>query len=201
MFTCKSLGIAVLVAAMAWSLGASAGDLGVIADDESSYVAAVEVVENDQETPAGFADALRDAVLRAAAFYGDTGRPIVLKIELDRVHFKNVAAAILIGDDNQTRGHVAVVDQAGGQELGTFKVRVDAERPGDLAAEIGLDIVGAFDPTGAVDIAHAAGNASSAERDRGGTTAAMITNFADQTLRETFGDTRAEAARARARAH
>ncbi len=134
-------------------------------------------------------------MLRQAAFYGAAGTPIAVKIDVQRVHFKNPAAAMLIGDDNRTKGHVTVLDPASGQELGTFTVEVDAERSGDMAGEIALDVVGAFDPTGAVDVVHMAGDAGSAEMDRAGTTAAMIANFAAETLRQTFGDARARAAK------
>ena len=178
---------------LAWCAGASASGSGVAGP--GTYVATVDVSQNDAEAPAGLADALRDAVLKEAASYGDAGTPIAVKIEIDRVHFKNPAAAMLIGDDNRTEGRVRIVDPASGTELGSFSVEVDSSKPEDMAAEIGLDVAGAFDPTGAVDVAHMAGDAGSANIDRAGTTNRMITNFAEEALRRTFGDARARAAR------
>ena len=192
MFKGKSWSLVALLVALSWPACARTVP-GVVGADESTYVASVEIVQNDAKAPADFAGTLHDAMLGEAKFFGETGRPVILRIALDRVHFKNVAAAMLIGDDNRTQGDVAVIDQASGQELGHFTVEVDAEKPGDLAGEIALDVVGAFDPTGAVDIAHMAGDASAAETNRSGTIAAMIANFTAETMRQTFGDVRARA--------
>jgi hypothetical protein len=189
----KSWSVAALLVALAWSGCANARVAGVLGADDTAYVAAVEIVQNDTKAPPDFAGALHDALVGEAKFFGETGRPVILRIALDRVHFKNVAAAMLIGDNNWTEGRVAVVDQASGQQLGTFEIQVDAEKPGDLAGEIALDVVGAFDPTGAVDMAHMAGDASSAEINRAGTTAAMIANFTAETLRQAFGDAKTRA--------
>lgn len=187
--------LAALFAALIVCAGASTAALGTTPVDEATYIAAVEVVQDETIVPAVFANALREAVLREAAIYGAAGRPITLRIELNRVHYKNAAAAMLIGDDNQARGHVAVLDQSAGQQLSTFSVDVDGERPGEMAAEIALGVIGAFDPTGAVDMASMAGSAASADIDRAGAAAAMIANFTAETLRQTFGAARTRAAK------
>lgn len=180
-------------AAACLACGSSA--MGATIAGDTAYVATVEVVQHDADAPAGFADTLRETMVRDAAFYGPADKPMTVRIELDRVHFKNAAAAMLIGDDNQTSGHVYVLDQATGEQLDSFTVRVDAEKSGDFVGEIALDVVGAFDPTGAVEIAHAAGDAASADINRSGTGGAMIANFAGETLLHIFGKARTRAAR------
>jgi hypothetical protein len=171
--------------------------------NEQTHVGVVEVVRHDPGG-AGFDVLLRETVLRQASFYGDGGRPITLRIELERVHFKNPLKAMLIGDDNQARGRVSVIDPATGQETAAFKVQVDAERGGMSGASIAMAVIGAFDPTGVVDIGSAAGSAASADINRSGTARAMSANFAAETLRQTYGDARArevaKEAQARARA-
>jgi hypothetical protein len=162
-------------------------------ENESTYIGSVEVVEHDSSAPAVFAGTLREAVLTGAAFYGTIGRPITLRIDLDKVHFKNALRALTIGDDNQAEGRVAVFDPSTGQQLASFAVRADAEMSGDLASFIAISVIGAFDPTGIVDIASAIGSAASADIDRSGTTAAMRANLAAETLRQTFGDARTRA--------
>ena len=54
-------------------------------------------------------------------------------------------------------------------------------------------VLGAFDPTGLVDISAAAGSAASADINRAGTTGGMIINFTQQTLRQVFGDAKVKA--------
>ena len=165
---------------------------------DSPYVAAVEVVQHDKGAPAAFADGLRAAVLAEAALYGTTGQPIALTIDIEKVHLKNPMKAMLIGDDNQTAGHVAVADQASGQAAGKFPVRVDAER--HRGASIALCVIGALDPTGYADVAIMAASAGAAGVNRSGEEKAMDANFAAETLRQTFGDARAKAAHAAKRA-
>ena len=174
---------------------ASASVKGVVPAGSPAYVTTVEVVEPEATAPSAFAVALREAVIRQAALYGDAGRPIVLKVELQRVHFKNPVKAMLIGDDNQAKGQVSVVDVENGQPTATFKVRVDAERGGAFGQSIAEAIVGAFDPTGVVDWTTAVGHAASANINHSGTATNMIANFASETLRQTFGDTRTKAVR------
>ena len=129
----------------------------------ASYIANIEIVQNDNGAPAGFAEVLREAVQRGAALYGADGQPVTLKIEVDKVHLKNPVASMLIGDNNRARGHVTAVDATTGQVLGTFSIDVDADRKGEALA---MFIVGAIDPTGYVDIATTAASATSATVNR-----------------------------------
>ena len=185
------MGVLALGAASA----AGASVKGVVPADSPAHVATVEVVEAEATAPSAFAVALREAVIRQAALYGDAGRPIALKVELQRVHFKNPVKAMLIGDDNQAKGQVSIVDVENGQQTVTFKVRVDAERGGAFGQSIAEAIVGALDPTGVVDWTTAVGHAASANINYSGTASNMIANFASETLRQTFGDTRTKAVR------
>jgi hypothetical protein len=160
--------------------------------NEQAHVGAVEVVLRESSAPPAFADLVRVAVLQQAAAYGEAGHPITLRIDMERVHFKNALKAMIVGDDNQAKGQVVVVDPATGQQTATFAVQVNADR-GISGASIAMTIVGAFDPTGLVDLGTAAGEANSANFDRRGTAAQMSANFAAETLRHTFGDARAKA--------
>ena len=162
--------------------------------NEPTYVAAVEVVQGDAAIPDGFADALRTVVLTEAAFYGTTGRPITVRIDLNRVHFKNVLQAMIVGDNNDARGQVTVLDTSVGQQMARFAVRVDAERShGVSGGGVAMGVLEVLDPTGILAIGHAVGSASSADINRSGTAVAMRANFADETLRQTFGDARTRA--------
>jgi hypothetical protein len=161
--------------------------------DEPTFIGAVDIVTHDTSAPPAFAESLRGLVLTEGAAYGTTGRPISVKIDLERVHFKNALRALTIGDDNQAKGHVAVFDAATGRQLANFPVQVDADTAGLSMSAIALTVVGAFDPTGAVDIASTVGDAASADINRSGTAAAMRANFAAETLRQTFGDARTRA--------
>ncbi len=185
-------GLAGLTAAL--TLGACASTPAPSAN-EQTHVAAVEVTHAVAAGPGAesFSVLLRAAVARQAHLYGDEGRAITLRIDLERVHFKNPLKAMLIGDDNQAKGRVSVLDAATGQETGSFKVQVDAERGGLSGASIALAVLGAFDPTGMIDVGSAAGSAASADIDRSGTAGQMSVNFAAETLRQTYGDARANA--------
>ena len=185
-------GLAGLTAAL--TLGACASTPAPSAN-EQTHVAAVEVTHAVAAGPGAesFSVLLRAAVARQAHLYGDEGRAITLRIDLERVHFKNPLKAMLIGDDNQAKGRVSVLDPATGQETGSFKVQVDAERGGLSGASIALAVLGAFDPTGMIDVGSAAGSAASADIDRSGTAGQMSANFAAETLRQTYGDARANA--------
>ncbi len=189
----KLLALAGLAWALAIGVAAAAPARGVAPADGSMHVAAVEVVQNDSATPPAFADILKAAVLGEAALYGDAGRPITLRIEVDKVHLKNAAKAMLMGDDNSAKGRVVVVDASTGSPLGTFAVKVNASRGGFNGAAVGMTLLGALDPTGYVDVATTAASAGSGT-DRSGAEARMSANFATETLRRTFGDARARAA-------
>jgi hypothetical protein len=194
MFCGKPLSFASLLAVLlALCACANPAARGVMFENESTYIGSVEVVEHDTSAPAAFTGTLREAVLTGAAFYGTTGRPITLRIELDRVHFKNALRALTIGDDNEVKGRVAVLDPSTGQQLASFAIHADAEMSGDLAAFIAISVIGALDPTGIVDIVSAIGDAASANIDRSGTTTAMRANLAAEALRQTFGDARTRA--------
>jgi hypothetical protein len=177
----------------ALTLGACATAAGGISANELTYVQSVQVIEHDASAPAAFADSLREAVIAGAAFYGATGRPIALRIDLDKVHFKNALRALTIGDDNQAVGRVAVLDPLTGQQLGSFGVDVNAEASGLSVSFFAIAVVGAFDPTGIVDIAAAVGDAASADINRSGTAAGMRANLTAETLRQTFGDAKTRA--------
>jgi hypothetical protein len=190
--TRKSWSFALLFAALA--LGACASTaVGVTSLTEPTYVASVEVIAHDNSIPPAFADALREAVLNEAAFYGQAGRPMTLKIDLDRVHFKNALQALIIGDDNEAKGRVTVLDTAAQTQMGAFEVQVDAERSGMSGGSIAMAVVGAVDPTGYVDIGTTLASAASADINRSGTAVQMRANFAADTLRQTYGDARARA--------
>ncbi len=160
--------------------------------NQQTYVATVEIA-HEPKGAADFSSILREAVIREAALYGHDGRPITLRIDLTRVHFKNPLQAVVVGDDNDARGQVAVVDSATGQASSNFEVRVNAERRGVNAANVAMFVAGAADPTGFVDMGTTAATAMSATVNRSGTAAAMGNNFAIETLRQTYGDTRAQA--------
>lgn len=160
--------------------------------NEQAHVSVVEVVLREPTAPPAFAELVRVAVLQQAAAYGDAGRPITLRVDMERVHFKNALKAMIVGDDNQAKGQVVVVDPETGQQTATFAVQVNADR-GLSGASIAMTVVGAFDPTGLIDLGTAAGEANSANIDRRGTAAQMSANFAAETLRHTFGDARAKA--------
>ena len=72
-------------------------------------------------------------------------------------------------------------------------VCANADASGQLAGSIAIGVIGAFDPTGIVDIAGAVGSAASADINRSGTATAMRANLAAETLRQTFGDARTRA--------
>lgn len=194
MFRARSFGV-VLFATLALAACATSAP-GVMPANAISHVASVEIVEvaaKGAPPPPAFAGLLREAIIKEAAFYGAAGQPITLRVELQKVHFKNMVQALLIGDDNQAKGQVAVVDPATGQQSGTFLVQVNAERSSGAGASIASTVIGAFDPTGLVSMGMAAGSAASADINRGGTTAGLVANFASETLRQTFGDAKAKA--------
>ena len=189
----KMSGLLGLISALALCACATTpASVGV--SNEPTYVANVEVVQSDASVPDGFADALRTVVVNEAAFYGVTGRPITVRIDISRVHFKNVLQALIIGDNNDARGQVTVLDASAGQQMASFPVRVDAERShGISGAGLAMDVLEVLDPTGILAVGHAVGSASSADINRSGTAIAMRANFADETLRQTFGDARTRA--------
>ena len=167
-----------------------------------TYVAQVEVVQPAAPAHGGarsaaatnaFAIILRQAVVSEAALYGEAGKPITLQIALSRVHYKNALQALIIGDDNQAKGQVSVIDPATGQTLSSFPVQVNAEKAGQFGTMLAMSLVGAFDPTGLVDLGGSVAQAGSADINRSGTAGAMGANFAIETLRQTFGDVRAKA--------
>jgi hypothetical protein len=191
MWRFKTLVLTGLAWISAMGPAAASSPLGVTSAVEPAYIAAVEVVQDDKTAPEGFADGLRVAVVSEAGLYGTSGLPLTLKIELDRVHLKNPVQAMLIGDNNMTRGRVVVVDPATGRELGAFLVRVDAERHGLNGGAIAMALIGALDPTGYVDVGTTVAGAASSRINHSHTETMMIANFAVETLRQTFGDARA----------
>jgi hypothetical protein len=184
-----------IVGALAVAGCATSPANGLLGANDAGHIAVVEVTAPGRAGPSAFAAALREVMLREAALYGAAGRPMTLKVELQRVHFKNPLKAMIIGDDNQAKGHVTVVDPATGRVSGAFDVQVDAERGNGFALFIAESVIGTFDPTGMVDIGTTVAHAASADINRSGTAAAMTSNFSAETLRQTFGDTRSKAVR------
>ena len=189
-----SLILAGIIGSLAADSALARAAHGLTFAGDSPYVAAVEVVQHDKGAPPAFVDGLRAAILAEAALYGSTGQAITLTIDVDKVHFKNPMKSMLMGDNNQTAGHVAVADQASGQALGTFPVKVDAER--HRGGSVALFLIGAVDPTGYADVALMAASAGAAGGNRSGEERAMDANFAAEALRQTFGDAKAKAAHA-----
>lgn len=179
-----AIGLAGLVSV--YAIAAAAAVKGVATP--ASHVAKVEVVEHDSAAPPGFADMVRDDALKEAALFGADGAAITLKVEIDKVHFKNAMKAMFLGDDNYAMGHVAVVDAASGQVLGTFKFWVNAERPG-----VGMRVLTALDPTGLVGMSQAMSRTDVSKEQ-----VVMAANFARETLRQTYGDARSKAVHAAA---
>jgi hypothetical protein len=195
MAACSMRLLICIVGALAVTGCATSSANGLLAANDAGHIAVVEVSAPDHGAPSAFAAALREVMLREAALYGVTGRPMTLKIELQRVHFKNPVKALIIGDDNQAKGHVTVVDPATGSISGAFDVQVDAERGSGFGLFIAESVIGALDPTGLVDVGTTVGHAASADINRAGTAAAMTSNFSAEALRQTFGDTRFKAVR------
>lgn len=190
--TTKPKSVARLAALLgALLLSACAGTRAPSAN-EQTHVAAVEVVQKGRTPTSAFTVLLRETVLREAALYGHEGRPINLRIELTRVHFKNPLLALALSDDSVAKGQVAVIDPATGQQTSTFPVRVNADK-GMSGASIAMFVVGTLDPTGFVDLGAMVANSMSATVNHSGTAAVMSANFAAETLRHTYGDVRAKA--------
>ena len=162
-------------------LGACASTSAPTAN-EQTHVTKVEIIQHDAAA-ATFGDTLREAVLRQAALYGDAGRPITLRIEITRLHFKNAVQNLIIGDNNYVYGKVGVIDPATGQQTSTFTVKVD-DRKGGLASA-GFAVVTLVDPTGLIS--------KSVGLNHSSTAAALSSNFATETLRQTYGAARAKA--------
>lgn len=200
-YPARASGLAALLLALL--LGACASRPAPTANQQA-HVAKVEIVHEPAGT-AAFSGILREAVIREAALYGNEGRPITLRIDLTRVHFKNPLLALAVGDDNDARGQVAVVDPVTGQQTSSFEVRVNAERRGLSGAGVAMFVAGIIDPTGLVDMGTTTATAMSATVNRSGAAAAMSANFAIETLRQTYGDDRTKAVakerEARAKAH
>ncbi len=171
-------GLACLIATL---LLAACGSTPAPSANQQTHVATVEIINHDPAL-ATFAATLREAVIREAALFGNAGRPITLRIELIRLHFKNPLQALVIGDNNQAKGQVAVIDPATGRQTSTFTVQVGAEQ----GSHVGSSIAMTLDPTGLVAI----GSAVSGNRTKDA--AAMSANFAAETLRQTYGDARAK---------
>ena len=183
---------------MSLALGACASkSAGVLTGNGPARVAAVEVVATGPAVAPEFAGQLHDAVIKAGALYGDAGQPLTIKVGLEKVHYKNPLKALVIGDNSLAKGRVSVFDKASGQQLGTYAMQVDAERPtaGSRGAGVALFLIECVDPTGAVGMAHMVANASSATVNRSGASAGLCANFAAETLRQAFGDARTKAAK------
>ena len=189
MFEGKFVRVAGLLAALILSACSSAGLLA----NEPSHIASIEVIDHDKGAPPAFAEILRQTMVREAAFYGDAGKPFDLKIDIDKVHFKNMLKAMLIGDDDLTKGNVTVVDTTTTQPMKPFAIQVDAANAGTMGFSIAETVIGAFDPTGLVSLATSAGDAASSSVFHNGKAAAMIDNFSFQALRGVFGDDKTRA--------
>lgn len=179
-------------------LGACATTTRAPSANEQTHVAAVEVSHPDRASAAGFADTLREAVLREGALYGNAGRPITLRIALTRVHFKNPVQTLVMGDNNYVYGQVAVIDPVTGQQSSAFTVKVD-DRRGVTAGSVAMKVLGMADPVGVMNVVN------TVTINRSTAAAAMSENFATAALRKTYGDVTANAVaaerKAQAKAH
>lgn len=194
MWTRTLSGLAALFITVALALGAGATTPDPAgAGDPPTYVAAVEVVQSDPSVPPGFADALRTLVLEEAALYGTAGRPITVRIDVSRVHFKNAVQAMIIGDNDSVRGEVTV-QAADALPIASFRVQAGSGRShGISGGGLAMGLLEMLDPTGMVAVAHTIGGAVSSDVNRSSTAVSLRANFADETLRRTFGDARTRA--------
>ncbi len=183
-----------LAGALAGLALAGCAHAAMLPEKEPNHIGSVDVVLHDKAAPPAFAEALRLTVVREAAFYGDGGKPYDLKIDIDKVHFKNLIAAMLIGDSSHTDGSVTLTDPAGGPPKTSGKLEVTAERNAFSGVSIGEMVIGMLDPTGFVSLATTVGDASSATFFKNGTAATMVDNFADMALWQSFGDAKRQAA-------
>jgi hypothetical protein len=193
MFMGKYVPVASSLAALA--LGACA-HVAVLPEREPNHIASVEVIQHDKGAPPAFAEALRQTVVREAAFYGDAGKAYDLKIDVDKVHFKNMLMAMTLGDASTADGSVALTDPATGKQTPPVKFQVTAEPNAFSGASIAELVIGMMDPTGLVSAASTVGDAASATFFKNGTAAKMIDNFTDMALWRTFGDAKHQAAHA-----
>ena len=84
---------------MSLALGACVSkSAGVLTGNGPGRVAAVEVVATGPAISPEFPGQLHDAVIKAGALYGNAGQPLTVKVGLDKVHYKNMLKALVIGD-------------------------------------------------------------------------------------------------------
>jgi hypothetical protein len=155
---------------------------GLESGADPGQVAAVEVTARNTEVSTTFAETLKQALLAEAAEYGASGRPLTVRVDLEKLHFKNAAKAMFLGDDNIAKGRVELIDATTGQSQGTFQVRVNADRGGG-----GGGLLTALDPTGLSALAAAASGSGGGSKVETGLSA----NFAMETMRKVYGDARA----------
>jgi hypothetical protein len=191
MFKKKDVRVVSLLTTLALS---ACAHVAVLPENEPNHIGSVEVIQHDKGAPPAFAEALRQTVVREAAFYGDAGKPYDLKIDVDKVHFKNLLAAMTIGDTSHTDGSVTLTDPATSQPKSSDKFQVTAERNAFSGVSIAEMVIGMLDPTGFVSAASTVGDASSATFFKNGTAATMVDNFADMALWRSFGDKKRQAA-------
>ena len=184
-------GLAAVLGALL--LGACASTHAPTAN-EQTHVGTVEVVQHGPAAAVAFAIPLREAVIREAALYGSEGRPINLRIDLTRVHFKNALQTLVIGDNNYVYGQVAVIDPATGRQTSAFPVKVD-DRRGVTAGSVVMGVARMADPVGVMNVVGAV------TINRSAASAAMSENFATATLRKTYGDDKAKAVAKERQAH
>ncbi|MEP7210822.1 MAG: hypothetical protein ABI740_08295, partial [Alphaproteobacteria bacterium] len=179
----NSVRVASLLAALA--LGACA-HVAVLPENEPNHIGSVEVIQHDKGAPPAFAEALRQTVTREAAFYGDAGKGYDLKIDVDKVHFKNIVMAVVAGDSSHADGSVSLTDPVTGRPKSSDKFQVTAEPNAFSGVSIAELVIGMMDPTGIVSAVSTVGDASSAVFFKNGTAARMIDNFTDMALWRTF---------------
>jgi hypothetical protein len=60
----------------------------------------------------------------------DEGRPVFLRVAIDRLKTADAAVALLAGSSDVLEGTVEVIDAASGQSAGAFKVEIRTMRSG-----------------------------------------------------------------------
>lgn len=169
--------------------GTPASARGVLAPTDQAQVQAVEIVM-PPDAPAGFGDTLKAAILDESRLYGGVGRPLLLRAEIQSVHFKSGLGS-MFGDIDRLKGTVTVVDAATGRAEGNFKLDVGSQAPSGGGSAL-LGILSAFDPTGLVGIGRSLAKAG---HGRPKPEVNMCANFATYALQLTFGDAKAKRAK------
>jgi hypothetical protein len=162
----------------------------VLPDTVQAHIENVEVAV-PADAPPAFAESLKEALLKESSLYGTGGRPLTLKVDVRKVHFKG-GVGVLFGDYDVLEGRVTVVDPATGQPQGDFKVEAGSKAPSSGGSAL-LGVLSIFDPTGLIGMGQAVSKMG------GGHAKAaffMCANFSKYALKQTFGSKKAKTAAA-----